>query len=384
MSGPVFHVEKMVHGGFCIVHDRDRALLVRGVIPGEQVNVRILPGTGTPKAEPLEIVSASPERREPPCPLFGKCGGCHLQHISYPLQAVLKKEAMEETIARIAGIETTADETITAAPPLYYRSRVRLQVKGGKAGFFRAGGRDLVEVGHCLLAREPLNLRLSDLAALIKKDKPESIELIEDERGDVVAVSRKGGKKRTYVYSEEAGWVSEPCRKIAFQQVNPEQNLRLIETVAAIAEKAAPALALELYAGDGNLTRGIAPFCGRVRAADSDPAAVELAGESLCKYDNVKFERHSAHKLVDDSLRQGERPDLVLLDPPRKGAREVIPGLVRLDPQYVVYVSCDPPALARDIKDLAAAGYRLENIHPLDMFPQTYHLEVVALLVKKG
>ncbi|MFO8057355.1 MAG: hypothetical protein R6V10_08680 [bacterium] len=384
MNGPVFYVEKMVHGGWGLVHDRDRAILVRGVVPGEEVRIRIMPGSKKSLfAEPVEIVSASPERQEPPCPLFGDCGGCHLQHISYPFQAGLKKDTLSESISRIAGIEPFVSDILTSPVELNYRSRLRLQVKSGKAGFFRAQSRELIEVYSCLLVRETINERIAELGPLIKKEKPETIEIVQEDSGVVMAVARKGKRKRVFRFSESEGWVRDPAKKAAFQQVHPEQNQRLREIVSGIAEKAAPALTIELYAGDGNLTEMMAPFCGRVIAAESDSEAAELGRERLAAHKNIELQNRPAAELLNECLLQNERPGLVLLDPPRKGAQEVLPALFQLVPDYIVYVSCDPPALARDLKDLSAGGYRVDSIRPLDMFPQTYHLETVALFIKE-
>ncbi len=372
----------MVYGGWGIVRDGDRTILVSGVIPGEEVSVRIVStDKKTLKAKPLEIASPSPHRQEPPCPLFGRCGGCGLQHISCFHQAELKRETLIETMQRIAGLETHVTEIMPSPSPLNYRCRIKLHAKGGKLGFFAEGGKELVEIDYCHLAEDAINRRLADAAALLKRDKPSTVELVREE-DRVVAMVRRGKRKKSYVFSEGEGWISERDKEHAFRQVNPAMNLRLQETISEMGKQIAPGFALELYAGDGNLTEALAPSCNCLLAGDSDLQACRLAEKRLEKFENAEFTNQSAKEMVDDCLEKKRRPDLVLLDPPRKGAREIIAGLAELSPSHIVYVSCDPPALARDLKDLCKAGYRAKVIKPLDMFPQTYHVEAVALLQK--
>lgn len=383
MSGPLFRVEKMVYGGWGIVRDGDRTILVSGVIPGEDVSIKIVSqDKKTLKAKPLEIASPSPYRQEPPCPLFGRCGGCMLQHISCPHQAELKRETLIETIQRIAGLETHVAEIVPSPFPFNYRCRIKLHARGGKLGFFAEEGRELVEIDYCRLAEDVINRRIADARELLKRDRPSTIELVREEEDRVVAVVRKGKRKKSYVFSEGEGWIFERDKEHAFRQVNPAMNLRLRETISETADEIAPGFALELYAGDGNLTEALAPSCNALLAGDSDAAACRLAIKRLEKFKNIEFTNQSAKDLVNECLEKKRRPDLVLLDPPRKGAKEILAGLVELAPSHIVYVSCDPPALARDLKDLGKTGYRAKVIRPLDMFPQTYHLEAVALLKK--
>ena len=384
MSGQVYRVEKLVAGGDGIVRDRSQTIFVPFVIPGEQVRIEVLAGSRQPvRAKVTELVSASPDRVEPHCPLFMTCGGCQLQHIAYERQLRLKGEILAEVLARIGKIEAELKPMLASPLPYHYRSRIKLQVRAGRAGFFGVDHRSLVPVTYCCLAYEGINLAIPQAAELIAAERPKTVELIEDADGALVAVAASGRKEKIFC-RRETGWGHDPARQVAFRQVNPAQNEVLRSIVAEAVGRIQPEGVIELYAGAGNLTGELMRHCTWLVAVDSDRAAVALAQErfSFASPAPVNFLLEKAEDFLASEWAGRMRPELVVLDPPRTGAKPAIPGVVQLRPEHVLYVSCDPASLARDLRELADGGYHLEQVIALDMFPQTSHIESVALLSK--
>lgn len=378
MEQSLYQVEKMAHGGMGIVRERGHAIFVFGVIPGEKVRIRLTGSGKVRRAVPTEIVSPSPLRVDPPCRLFMKCGGCQLQHMAYPAQAGIKREVLVETLERIGRVGAEVEATLAAPGPYHYRSRIRLQVSGGRIGFFAAGRKDLVPVDYCHLAREELNFALPGLGRLIKKKKPGSIELISSEGGLVAVLSGLRGRP---VFRLDGGeWKPDPEARTAFTQVNPEQNHSLLKLVEKAAAALRPETALELYAGSGNLTRSLVAAGASVLAVEKDPAAVDL-GRARSESGGwpVEWRESAAGDFLESGAGRKLRPGLVLLDPPRTGAVDAVPGIARIGPSHVIYVSCEPSTLARDAKELLNSGYILNSVTPVDMFPQTAHIESMSV-----
>lgn len=388
MEDAIFTVEKLVQGGDGIVRRDERAVFVPFVIPGERVKIRPTGARKPPRAELTEVMHPSLRRVEPPCPLFTRCGGCRFQHIQYEAQLEYKRDILAETIRRIAKLEPEV-KPMTPSPKEYnYRSRIRLHVKEGKAGFFGPKKERFFPVDYCRLAEEGINNLLPQIPSLLEKHRPRSIEVALTENGEPAAVAefadglrtfrRKGagGMGKKYEWSEDPGW------KPVFRQVNRGQNINLRKTVSELVENSKPDDVIELYAGAGNLTGAIMPHCRRITAVDSDAEAVKLARLKFGHIPggDVKVVRRRAANFLERAKKEKTAPDLVLLDPPRSGAKEAVPGMLALSPRHIIYVSCDPATLARDIRSLHEGGYEARSVLPLDMFPQTAHIESVTLL----
>jgi len=384
MDNKVYKVEKLVHGGLGLVRDTEGVVFVAFVIPGETVRIGAIRKERRRRtAERVEVVEPSPERAVPPCPLFGRCGGCQLQHVSYEAQLRFKREIVQEVLARLAGVEAEVAPVLPAASPWHYRARIKLQVRRGIAGFFAEGANELLPVPHCYIARDELNALLPTLGGLVRARGTETVELMLLPDGGLWAIAAGRGRK-TYRWVN-GGWTPDAGQRAAFSQVNPERNEALRELVAGLAGQGPCAKAIDLYAGTGNLAGALLGRCEQVTAVDSDPAAMELGRRSIGKDHaaRVRFVNMKAEDFLAGAS-DADRPDLVVLDPPRSGARPAVSGIIRLAPPRVIYVSCDPATLARDLKDLAREGYALRSITPLDMFPQTAHIETVSLIVREG
>jgi len=386
MTGPTFKVLKLVHGGMGLVRDGGASILVRLVAPGDEVRIRLTGGgRRSSRAEVVEVVEASPLRVEPRCELFGRCGGCDFQHIDYAAQPGLKREIVAEVFSRVAKLEVAPAPTSPASAPYNYRSRIKLQVRAGKVGFFAAGSRDFIPTLHCHLASDEINLAIPSLAKLARSLKAKTVELVMHEGGELVALPGRRGAP-AHVMREDKGveWTPDPGRSSPFTQVNPSQNEKLREVVGKLAGASGGRLALELFAGSGNLTEVLLPHFEELIAVDSDPAAKEWFNRGVGKEEEGKavFVSATVEQYLGTAGADKLSPDLILLDPPRTGAKKAVPAIIALAPPSIIYVSCDPATLARDVKELAGAGYQFDSLHPIDMFPQTAHIEVVAMLKK--
>lgn len=381
MQDKEFVVEKLVHGGMGIVRDGSHTIFTPFAIPGEIVNIRIEPGTRKPtRARITEIVKASPYRVAPPCELFGECGGCQLQHIEYPAQIGYKRDIVIETMARIAGTAGDIDPIVPSDKSYNYRSRIRLHAIHGALGFFAEKKRKFLEVKYCRLAEEKINDALPSMKKLAANKSPGAVSISIEEDESLTAVFEGAIGDRIYRKNNSGEWSPAPKHRVAFQQVNRRQNEILRKIVGDAVREIRPEGIIELYAGSGNFTEILIPHCDWVAAADSDSNAVIIATDKF--RDKVEFHRSESAAFVEEAIDRGLKPTLVLLDPPRIGAREALPGIIKLSPKFIIYISCNPATLARDINTLIEASYNLKSITPIDMFPQTSHIECFVSMAR--
>lgn len=381
-------VEKLAFGGMGIVRDGTKTVFVPFVIPGEKIKFKIIEGTKKPvMGRFIEVLESSDARREPPCGLFTKCGGCQLQHIAYKTQLKLKREIVKETFARIAKLEMEIDRLI-AGSPFNYRSRAKFRVRKNRLGFLSRGGKNFVHIKYCHIVRRELNCALKSAEKIIEKHHPTELEFILL-RNEVYAVLKGYLSDATYKIAISnsqkimGNWTQVLDFQPVFQQINAEQNNTLKNLVKKSTQAVKPNLAVELFCGDGNLTDVLIPYCERVLACDVDEHAISIARARFQKKSGkIKFFHRSAEQFLEELLNYEKRADFVLLDPPRKGAKSLVPLIARLQPQYVFYVSCDPPTMARDIALFQQHGYKTERVTPVDMFPQTGHIELTATLIR--
>lgn len=350
-------IEALIAGG------RGRAVLdgmqvfVPWTVPGDQVRIVIRrQHRGYCEAEVVEILQPSPARVTPPCPVFGVCGGCQWQHIAYATQVEWKQRIVQEQLRRLGGIaEATVLPIIPADTPWHYRSRIQLQVDAQqRIGFYRAGTHDVVEFAACAIADERLNARLVETKEQMRRD----------------------GKGRVLRLDDAEG----------FAQVNVEQNHKLRQLLREGVAARGGGAVVELYAGSGNLTFPIADVARSVLAVDDDARGIARGQQTAREkgLTHVTFVCTSAARLMQRLQETAEPIDGVILDPPRRGAAEVMASLIALRPQWIGYVSCDPATLARDVKTLLAGGYRHISSQPIDMFPQTFHIESLTWLERSS
>jgi len=398
------------------------------------------------EAELVEIISASPGRVTPTCHHFGRCGGCDLQHADYPLQVEIKNGILREQLVQsgVFPAKGAAElaEPLVSPVPFGYRQRLRLQVdETGRWGFFRGRSHVLEAIAECPLAGPEINAVIRDFPSrpalgrllpnaqeveviaspgdgkvilvlwLRRKARPADLQAAVRVAAELAPVSAvflesegqlrlgpfpaAGDEKSgagvglvylpfpalpewgipAYTLIQEAG---------GFCQVNPEQNRRMIARMLAWLDGCGVGRAVDLFCGMGNFSIPLGLAGIAVTGSDLQRSAIRSAVRNAASagLGNCTFVQAAAVQAARDLAGSGERFDLIVLDPPRRGCPEVIPLLAALGADLLLYISCDPATLARDLARLSGLGYRIEKIGIVDMFPQTAHLESMVLMRK--
>jgi tRNA/tmRNA/rRNA uracil-C5-methylase (TrmA/RlmC/RlmD family) len=384
-------VGPVAHGGHCVARAEGRVVFVRHALPGERVVAEVTEDNGGSfcRADAVEIVTPSADRVTPACPVArpGGCGGCDWQHATPNAQRDLKAAVVAEQLRRLAGIEWPVLVEELPGDPLRWRTRLRLAVaRDGRAGLRRHRSHDVLPVDDCPISRPEL------LSGVVERRWPigAEIEITRDDEGRQ-HVARRDPVPRTRRWRthwlrggtavQHAAGRTWRLRADGFWQIHPAAA----DTFAAVVREwaAAPVggRAWDLYGGVGLFAAVLAAQVGEtgsVWLVESSRAAVADAEANLTDLPQVtcladRVER--ALPTVDD------RPDVVVLDPPRKGAgRDVVAAIAARGPARVIYVACDPAALARDVATFAGHGYRMVDLRAFDAFPMTHHVECVALL----
>lgn len=382
----VVEIERLLPGGVGLAHADELTLFVSLAAPGDLLRIKIDRVQGKVGfASIVEILKPSPVRVEPPCPYFGRCGGCDFQQLTYKAQLEAKVEIIRDCLHRIAKIEAPGAIRITPSPNEWrYRARANWQVDvtAKLLGYFERGSNRVCDVEYCGVLVPELEETLEKVRHELKADAtvpwPRDIDAIAGDDGVSVSPATAGlssGTIRRRIGNETYSFSAE-----AFFQVNHE----LLEALIAEAIGSAKGqFAVDLYAGVGLFTLPIARRFARVTAVEAHPRATAFARRNLeaAKLENVEVATLGVADWLKHS-RPFEPLDFLLLDPPRAGCENAaIAGILALRPRRLVYVSCDPATLARDLKKLIAGGYTLDSVAAFDMFPQTHHVETVARLV---
>ncbi|HSI13329.1 MAG TPA: class I SAM-dependent RNA methyltransferase [Chthoniobacter sp.] len=343
-------VHDVAFGGKGVARHDGKVYFVPFTIPGEKITARVLrQKKNFGEAELVKVETASPDRVEPPCPYFGECGGCSYQHITYARQLEIKAAQVEQTLRRVGRLESVPMRPAIAAPqPFGYRNRIRVHSEGGVTGFYAHDARVLVDIEQCLLAVPEVNRALRRLRATPVRE------------GDFSLRAPGGGP--------------------FFEQTNPEVAGLLVEAVRTVAR--GTGVLVDAYCGAGLFARALADRFEKVIGIEENPAAVESARRSAQPHESYVAGEVSAHLGEVLAANEAARTTL-LLDPPTEGLAARVSDLVLgAGPSEVIYVSCNPGTLARDLA-LLRSSYELVSVTPLDMFPQTAEIEVVAHLVRR-
>lgn len=416
------HIDSLTYGPHGVGRAEGKVYFVRNAAPGDEVECEVREDHRSYAfAEVTALIQAGESRRVPPCPFLPRCGGCPWQHVSYEAQLAAKERAVADLLRRVARLEDPPLLPIIAAPQeLGYRNRLSLRVEGGRVGYFAAASHELVPVDECLLASPRLDGALALLQlwleTLVTKVKRAEIVAGADGRfvftaqaeGAFAAADNRASERFAAAQSRVQGlalrgrgwrhaWGDErvrvelgdgdalELRAGGFQQVNAAANQILVATVVDFARVTAEERVLDLYAGFGNLTFPLARRARKVTAVerDSESARAGAAHAEAAGLEGVRFIEADVPAVLKAWLRDRRRADLVVLDPPRSGAAEAAGMLLAMHPARIVYVSCNPSTLARDLAILAGR-YRVVRVQPIDFFPQTYHVETVTELVLTG
>ncbi len=420
-------IEKMIYGGDGLARlpadpamrdERGKAVFVPFVLPGEQVEARIVeekPGFARAQAE--RVVSSSPLRVEPQCPYYQRCGGCHYQHTDYEHQLEIKTAILRENLRRLAKLEWPGEIVVHPSPPWNYRNRTRLQVRTEPEfmlGYYKFGSHELLPVEQCPISSPLINRAIGAvLEAGRARQLPagaSEIEFFADaaDRHLLVEVYAEAGATewvnalqpsvpevstvavRRQASTAEAAVPHESAGQEALQYATQNDGYRVSagsffqtnrhlidELINIVTAGQSGALALDLYAGVGLFTLPLARTFERVVAVESaENSHADLVHNAPA---NVKCVRATTQEYLQKA--KGRRPDFVVVDPPRAGlGASVVKSLVALAPRRLTYVSCDPATLGRDLKGLLEGGFRVAEVHLVDLFPQTFHLESVIHL----
>jgi len=407
----VVEIERLLPGGVGLAHTEGRTLFVSLAAPGDLVRVVIDRVSGKVAfASIVEVLKPSAERVEPPCPYFGRCGGCDFQQLNYAAQLKAKEEIIRDCLRRLGGIQDPVEISLIPSPdPWHYRARAEWQFDSvnQKLGYFERGSRRVCDVAECAVLVPALEEELEKLRALLASaGLPEGIRDFQAGSGDeTVSLSPPVQDEHTDLNANSAP--VEVSRTIAgeryhfdaeaFFQTNPDLLPALLRS--AIGE-ASGETAIDLYCGVGLFTLPLARRFARVvgvetnghatafarrnldHAKNSSPAVME--GSPFTKPGDVRIITARVGDWLTENSRSLGSIDFLLLDPPRTGAENRdIAGILALRPKQISYVSCDPATLARDLKKLLAGGYSLDSVTAFDMFPQTHHVETVARLSLK-
>ena len=434
-------IEGYGEGGMGVARIDGRVVFVHGALRGEKCRVLILKTLKSVAfAKVLEVIEPSSERITPDCPYFPRCGGCTYRHIRYEEELRLKKQRVQDNLSRIGGSDVTVEEILGAQDTLRYRNKAQYPVsKDGAVGFYRARTHEVIECEHCLLVRPEADAAAEALreymqscrvagydektgrglvrhlyirsnaagesliCVLVNGDKlPKEDRLVTLLRdacpkctGIVLGTNTKKGNvilgDRYRTLWGEDRLEDTLCGKTfrlsvpSFYQVNRVQAERLYAKAIEFAGLTGQETVLDLYCGAGTITLALSDHAKKVLGAEIVPEAIDDARENAARngVKNAEFFCGDASDVAKKLARENLRPDVITVDPPRKGlAADVVESIAEMQPGRVVYVSCDSATMARDVKRLADLGYTAQRACAVDMFPRADHVETVVLLSK--
>jgi 23S rRNA (uracil1939-C5)-methyltransferase len=396
-------LENPAYGGDTIGRLPDgRVVFVPFAIPGEKVRIRLVTNKKKyARGELVEILEPSPLRIQPRCQHFTTCGGCHYQHVAYAQQLELKGRILRDQLERIGRIENPIIEPVIPSPKMFnYRNHVQFKIsRSNKPGFFRADKNGILEIDECHLPDEKINqvwplldidpetgvsslsLRLGaaeDILMILESSHLFDAEFnVESLPVSVVHLSPEGSQVLAgspHTIMQVKGREFQVSAESFFQI-----NIPLVEEMIALIEERIPAgagLLLELYSGVGLFSAFLADKVSELIAVEASESAGEDFAINLDQFDNVELYQGSVDKIIP---LLDLAPEIVLLDPPRTGVKKgALERLIALNPELIIYISCDPATLARDGKILTEGGFVPEKFVPFDFFSQTFHIETLS------
>ncbi len=394
----------LTYGGEAMGRLEDgRSVFIPFGLPGELVSVRLTDEKKNfARGEIIEILEPSKDRIDPKCKHFGECGGCHYQNMPYEKQLIAKTEILIDQLKRIGKIENPPVKPMVASPnPWNYRNHVQFSLdRDGKLGFQKSNSNRVIPITECHMPEVSINefwpqlefepetniervsLRAGvedDLLMVLESDSPEPPEL-----------EIEAGISITHVYEENTVVVAGNDHIVirvldrdfkvsaaSFFQVNTAMAEKMVEHLLANLPVSQSTTLLDVYCGVGLFSAFFASKCGHVIGIESSESSCEDFVVNLDEFDNVELYEGLAEEIIPHLE---AKPEIILVDPPRAGLdKQVIDGILNLNPQMIAYVSCDPSTLARDAARLINAGYKLKEVTPFDLFPQTYHIESISI-----
>jgi 23S rRNA (uracil1939-C5)-methyltransferase len=416
-------IDTLSYGPYGIGRHQGKAVMIPKTAPGDTVVARVVDAKERYSVgEIVRISKASSLRQDPPCPYIARCGGCPWQHVRYESQLRAKQKSVEDALRRIGKLHDFELKPIIASLLTYhYRRRIRLQRDGSKRlGFFTSSSHQLVEIGRCLIADDKLNTLIEPVrhwSAELTTDV-EHLEVVTgDEPNQIVVVGQSAGAfnsrdssicerlldenhlinglivrgpnwRRTW--GEVAVSVIPEdglCVRVdgdVFTQVNSVGNRQLLNELLTAADFIRDDRVLELYSGAGNFTHSIAKRVGDIVAVEGYRPAFESGKRSAESngISNIHWICAPVTTALAQLKKRRQSFSKIVLDPPRTGAKGIERELAALNAEKILYISCNPTTLARDLAALTQQGYSLRSVQPVDLFPHTFHVEAIATLVR--
>jgi 23S rRNA (uracil1939-C5)-methyltransferase len=426
-------IERLAYGGAGVGYLDGLAVFVPRTAPGDVVEVQLVDRRRQHAFGAVVTVQhASPWRVAAPCPLYDQCGGCHLQHLDYAQQLAVKTAQVHDCLQRIGKLPEVPLAPILGSPlPFAYRNKVlyHYDKHSGALGLIDRSGSQILDVPRCLISDPHADAVLAQIRALAAAQPAlrQALHQVQVQVGQRTAQVLVTVIVREQLTAAVQGLLWEALQGLAtglwlhvktqdtpavfagsttalagaevihecvgsqrfriepqaFLQVNTVQMERLYGLIGEAAALRGEEVVLDLYSGGGTIALTLAPHCAQVHAVEVERQATLLAIRQAAELGitNCSFRTGKVERILYRYLAQGLRPDLAVLDPPRAGCHpEALPALAKLRVPRLIYVSCSPPTLARDLRRLQELGYRTTAVQPLDMFPQTYHVECVATL----
>lgn len=442
------YVEDLTHDGSGVAKVEGYPLFIPDVLPGEEAEVEVTKTNKRYGfAKLVKIKVASPDRIDPPCHVFWECGGCQLQHLNYEAQLVQKRKTVRDVLDRIAKLpHVPVHEVKGMENPWRYRnkSQIPFSERNGQtvAGFYKARTHHIVDTDECIIQSEEADILMAEIKRQLHrmgihayderkhrgvlrhlvvrkaratgeimvvfvtrtKDLPQAdaiIEVVKNVIPDVTSIMQNiNSKKTNVIFGEETillygapvivdtiGDTQFEISARSFYQINPEQTEVLYNQALTYAQLSGDETVIDAYCGIGTISLFLAKKAKEVYGVEIVPQAIEDAKRNaeLNQINNVFFEAGPAEVVIPNWYKDGKRFDVLVVDPPRKGCDEkLLNTILEHKPKCMVYVSCNPATLARDLRILEDGGYRTQEVQPVDMFPQSSHVEAVALLQWKN
>lgn len=440
-------IEDLTHDGQGVAKVEGYPLFIANALPGEKIKAKVTKtNKGYGFARLLEVEEQSNYRVEPPCPIYYQCGGCQLQHLSYEGQLEAKEKQVRDVMDRIGKLEdVTIHPVLGMEDPWHYRNKSQVPVgeENGRliAGFYKQRSHDIIDMDQCLIQNEHNDIMLQKIKAVCAKygvhaynehthkgdlrhvmvrygkstgemmivfitrtdrlpNKEQIIAELTKEMKHLRSIVQNVNTKRTnvifgdktkvlwgeeYIY-DEIGSVRFAISARSFYQVNPDQTKVLYDQALKYANLTGEETVIDAYCGIGTISLFLAQKAKKVYGVEIVPEAIEDArrNATLNGMNNVEFAVGEAEVVIPNWYKQGIIADVLVVDPPRKGCDEALLNtIIEMKPKKVVYVSCNPGTLARDLRILEDGGYKTKEIQPVDMFPQTTHVECVSLLQRE-
>ena len=366
---------------------------ISGAIPGEKVAARVVKIYPDRIATLVKNVECASEHRvEPKCIYFGECSGCQWQHVDYDHQLEIKRDIVVRALSQYEDLrDAPVTETLPSPKRFHYRNHARFSVgrgdENGVAGYKNADSRRFVRIDECAIMDERINETLSQLQGRLNRMTQFSIRMGSN-TGDTIIQPLlpaeiqdvPSGRQK---YIEEVKGARFQVAASSFFQVNTVQLSAIVDEIVSILELDGNDTLVDLYCGVGTFTRLLSPYVESVIGIEESASAIEDAKANCIDVDNVTFIQAKAEFAAVELSQSGQTVDVAIIDPPRIGCHpQALEALKTLAPRRIMMVSCNPITMARDLNALCESGFRLVTVRPVDMFPQTRHVESLALLEK--